>query len=457
MFRMAHRATLFLVLAVVALLVSPSATRAVSIPGDLNGDRRVDMADLVVFAGAWGSRTGMATYSAAADFNQDGSVDILDLMTIADNWGISFVTGSYVVFAYNDLGMHCMNQDFSEFMILPPYNVMHASVIQRGGDPRLLTSGVTVNYAIPGNTHSADKTNFWQYAQALLSLSSPLPPDIGLTGSGLTGSMVPSGGGRPDWVVTGIPITPIADSGKLDPYCLARVSVTSGGQLVAQTNAVVPVSWEISCDMCHTTPGISVGTDILRKHDMLHPEVSPPLEQRKPVMCGSCHAQAPLGTTGQPGVETLSRAMHHAHSPRMAAVANQVSVSCYACHPGKRTECLRDVHFTAGMNCFSCHTSMDAVADPVRQPWATEPRCDSCHQVPGHQYEQANTLYRNSIGHNGVPCEACHGSPHAITPTVVNKDNYQAIALQGHSGTINTCIVCHTATPGDSFNHTRSD
>ena len=31
-------------------------------------------------------------------------------------------TDSYVVIAWNDLGMHCANKDFSNMCILPPYN-----------------------------------------------------------------------------------------------------------------------------------------------------------------------------------------------------------------------------------------------------------------------------------------------------------------------------------------------
>ena len=41
------------------------------------------------------------------------------------------VTTPMVVLGYNELGMHCMNQDFSELMILPPYNTLHAQVIDR--------------------------------------------------------------------------------------------------------------------------------------------------------------------------------------------------------------------------------------------------------------------------------------------------------------------------------------
>ncbi len=356
---------------------------------------------------------------------------------------------------YNDLGMHCMNEDFSEFMILPPYNVMHATVIQRGEEPRLIKSGVTVSYSVPGNTHSADKTNFWQYAQALMNLN--LAPNIGLTGNGLSGTMVPTASGRSDWEATGIPMTPLQDDGTLNSYQLAQITVTQNGATLASTQAVIPVSWEISCNLCHGGAGVSPAMDILEKHDQMHPEVNPPLTQRKPVTCGECHAQAPLGFAGQPGVESLSRAMHHAHAPRMAALGGSVTPVCYACHPGLQTKCLRDVHYSHGMTCLDCHTSMDAVADPSRRPWVDEPRCGSCHNVQGHQYEQAGTLYRDSVGHNGVMCEVCHGSPHAITPTVVDADNVQAIALQGHAGTIDTCTVCHTSRPGDGFNHTAGE
>ncbi len=356
------------------------------------------------------------------------------------------VSTSMVVLGYNDLGMHCINQDFSEFMILPPYNNLHAQVIQRGREPRIVTGGVTVDYSIPSNTHSADKTNFWTYAPQLFGVS--LADNIGLTGHGLSGNMTPTG--TNDWSVTGIPITPTLDSGAEDPYPLATITVTSGGQVVASTQAVVPVSWEISCDICHTTPGISVATDILRKHDEEH---GTHLETSKPVKCGQCHAQEPLGLAGNPSLPSLSRAMHDSHSSRMSRAG--LSVPCYACHPGVRTKCLRDVHFSHGLTCTSCHGTMTAVASSGRRPWVDEPRCGNagCHTRSGFEFEQPGTLFRNSKGHHGVHCPACHGSPHAITPTVVSADNTQAIALQGHSGVINKCEVCHINRPDDGFDH----
>ncbi len=356
--------------------------------------------------------------------------------------------GSVVVLGYNDLGMHCMNEDFSELMILPPYNNLHAQVIERRGEePRILQSGITVSYTIPGNTTSSNKTNFWDYAYDLFGVN--LAPDVGLAGNGLSGTMVPTGDN--DWIAEGIPLTPIMDDQTLNPYPLADITVTRAGNDVASTQAVVPVSWEISCDLCHTTDGAdgtadaTVAMDILTDHDRLH---MTDLANQTPVACGDCHGQPPLGTTGTP---LLSHAMHGAHASRMSMVSLQVE--CYACHPGVNTDCLRGVHKTKGLVCNDCHGDMTDVANTNRMPWVDEPRCDDCHVRTGFEFEQPNTLYRNSKGHHGVHCAACHGSPHAITPTGVPADNVQAIALQGHSGPIDTCSVCHIGHPEDGFTH----
>jgi hypothetical protein len=106
------------------------------------------------------------------------------------------------------------------------------------------------------------------------------------------------------------------------------------------------------------------------------------------------------------------------------------------------------------MTCTSCHTSMEAVGSADRKPWVDEPRCDNCHHLTGKTYEQPDTLYRNSVGHYGVPCAACHGSPHAITPTSQPNDNVQAIGLQGTAGPIKDCTVCHTGQVRGTFKHT---
>ena len=69
----------------------------------------------------------------------------------------------YVVLGYNDLGMHCMNSDFSELMVLPPFNTLRAQLIRRGQSPDIETSTVEflMTYKIASNTHASDKTNCW--------------------------------------------------------------------------------------------------------------------------------------------------------------------------------------------------------------------------------------------------------------------------------------------------------
>ena len=57
-------------------------------------------------------------------------------------------------------------------------------------------------------------------------------------------------------------------------------------------------------------------------------------------------------------------------------------------------------------------------------------------------------MYRNSHnGHGGLCCETCHNSTHAILPSREERDDRQNVALQGHSGTLRECVVCHGVTP----------
>jgi hypothetical protein len=71
--------------------------------------------------------------------------------------------------------------------------------------------------------------------------------------------------------------------------------------------------------------------------------------------------------------------------------------TCYQCHPGKRTECLRGAMAAGGVVCQDCHGNMQQVGNDfsmrvstgnagdfildgsLRVPWASEPGCQSCH------------------------------------------------------------------------------
>ena len=358
------------------------------------------------------------------------------------------LTGNYVVLGYNDLGMHCMNDAFGDLCVLPPANTLMATVIRRGAEPDIVTQNIRVSYSIPGNTTSFQKTDFWDFDLPLFGVN--LPNDMGLFGFGLSGNMVVTP--TQDWAARGVPITPITDSGQFDPFQLSQINVYRNNVLVAATQAVVPVSTEMRCDTCHGTTRTPATLEILKWHDKLN---GTRLEANRPVLCASCHADPALGAPGKPGISSLSLAMHKRHANKFTGVGAQQT--CYSCHPGPQTQCLRDVHKSRGMTCVNCHGDMKAMSNPNRTPWVDQPKCGSCHHVAGHEYEEPGKLFKDSRGHNGVKCAACHGSPHAITPSENGRDNIQAIALQGTSGPIKKCTVCHTSTPSDPFNHTLHD
>ncbi len=143
--------------------------------------------------------------------------------------------GPCAVLPFNNLGMHCMDNDFSQLSILPPFNVLNVFVIQTGPVPQVMKSAdVNVFFqAIEDpngsiNTSSVSpflKTNFWKYVSGLFGVS--LRPDFGLTGVPMPGpantprqlTFIPAMG----WFsAQGIPITDRDDSGRFNPYPMMR-------------------------------------------------------------------------------------------------------------------------------------------------------------------------------------------------------------------------------------------
>jgi hypothetical protein len=373
------------------------------------------------------------------------SVSLLSSCSKPNNSGnlLPTPTGDYVVFAWNDLGMHCLNPTYDKAVILPPYNTVLAQVVKRGSTPEVVTSGITVSYKILNNTSSYGKRSyggFWDNALALFGVT--LTHDIGLKGNGLSGNMTVSDN---HFVVEGIPVVPVDDNSTWSPYQIAEITVKNGNTVLAQTRATVPTSDEINCAKCHGT-ATTVFDDILSKHDLAHTSVS--LSSSKPVLCASCHPSPALGITTGPQMY-LSKAIHGSHASRGA--------SCYDCHPGATTKCNRSLAHNnsnaADGNCTTCHGTMADVASsiPARVPWVSEPACATCHTgVTG--VSTGSVLYRNSKGHGNMYCSSCHGSPHAMYPSRETTDNYQPIQYQGSSviKTIGSCGLCHSSSRGES-------
>lgn len=444
--------------------------------------------------------------------------------------------GDWTVVGWNDLGMHCMDSDYEVFSILPPYNNLVAHVVDANGDLVDLPQGVTVTYraiADPSgsiNTSSVGKTNFWDHMQDFFGVS--LAPDEGLAGNDMPGAgNVPQPmhfDANHDWFIAeGIPLTPIDDAGHVQNYPMMRIEVRDGvGVLQAFTDVVLPVSEEMDCRACHSSGAgpearpvsgwlndrdfqYDFRVNILRLHDELqagnadyaaalaangfHPGG---LEETvatdgHAVLCASCHASNALPGTGVAGISPLTQAVHAGHADvtdpisgmSMDSLDNRSS--CYRCHPGSETRCLRGAMGSAvandgslSMQCQSCHGDMATVGDANREGWFEEPACQNCHTGSAThnngqiRYEtvfepngderspvsslfatNADTpapgidLYRFSSGHGGLQCSACHGSTHAIFPSAHGNDNLQSEALQGHAGTLSDCLACHDSMP----------
>ena len=210
------------------------------------------------------------------------------------------------------------------------------------------------------------------------------------------------------------------------------------------------------------------------------------------ILCARCHASNALPGTGVAEVPSLTRSVHAGHAD-LVDPGNGLDLessdnrsACYSCHPGSSTLCLRgamgravDTAGALSMQCQSCHGTMSAVGAVTRVGWFDQPTCQSCHtgtadqnngeiryssvfdETTGQVRQAVNqtfatemntplagkSLYRFSRGHSGLQCSACHGSPHAIYPSIKANDNVQNEQLQGHAGTLIECLACHVNPP----------
>ena len=187
-------------------------------------------------------------------------------------------TGAATVLAFNDLGMHCMDREFSVFSILPPFNVVHSQVVLRdatgrplpGRRPRRWTCSTMRQPTLPDpSIHTAvGKTDFWQHASDLFGIIPPLPAGEGLTGLYMPADDPQNRGAQPmdysnaqDWFsAKGIPITPVDDA--LAPTTPTRCCASppydkAGRSPLGTLDVVVPVATETDCQACHATGTIA--------------------------------------------------------------------------------------------------------------------------------------------------------------------------------------------------------
>jgi hypothetical protein len=59
----------------------------VTVPGDINGDFKVELPDLVLLAQAYGSKPGAPNWNPNADIDSNGIVGLPDLVILAQHYG----------------------------------------------------------------------------------------------------------------------------------------------------------------------------------------------------------------------------------------------------------------------------------------------------------------------------------------------------------------------------------
>ena len=402
------------------------------------------------------------------------------------------------VIAWNDLGMHCLDADFSAFAILPPYNTIHAQLIDPSGQLVTLPGSVTVTYEAVAdatgsiNRSSAGKTNFWEHIADLFGF--PLSDDQGLAGHDMPGAantpqLLTWSAASAWWSAEGIPITPIDDAQARNAYPMMRIVARNGAAVLAETRIVLPVSDEMDCSACHASGSGDAGRpatgwvydpdpqrdyrrNILRFHDeeqlgnplfvdaLAHNGFDPAgleatVATGRAVLCAACHPSNALPGSGLADLTPLTRAVHSLHSTvtdpvsGLALGSSSLRGACYRCHPGSTTRCLRGAMGKAigadglpSMQCQGCHGDMAAVGAASRIGWLDQPTCQNCHT--GTAVANAGQIrFTTVFTTGGLPRDP-------VDPLFATEPNVPAAGFDlyrfsfGHGGL--ACESCHGST-----------
>ncbi|MEZ5467048.1 MAG: Ig-like domain-containing protein [Lysobacterales bacterium] len=433
------------------------------------------------------------------------------MMSLWSGADAATATAHWTVLGWNDLGMHCMDSDYSVFSILPPFNNVRAQVIDPSGHLVTVGNGVFLSYeavADPDgsvNSTSIGKSGFWNYTLPLFGQT--LAPDHGLAGCNMPGAgNVPQPMSldldRQWFGAEGVPITPYDDSGQKNPYPLMRLVVRDVlGTALAATSVVLPVSDEMDCSGCHASNSVAAARpaagwvndpdpardfrlNILRLHDdrqVASPSYLSALAQLGldpaglypsvqgsglPVLCAACHTSNALPGTGLSGISALTSAMHRLHAntrdPESGLTLDSSAnrSACYSCHPGSTTKCLRGAMGAAiaadgsmAMQCQSCHGNMSRVGDVNRVGWLQQPSCQNCHT--GTAVQNAGLIrYTNAYTPAGELRPAVN--PVFATNPDQPAPGYDLYRFsRGHGGLY--CEACHGSTHAEFPSSHRND
>jgi hypothetical protein len=399
--------------------------------------------------GVTGSDVG--NYDVIVANNYGSVTSLVAILTV--NTNPPPAVGTYTVVAWNNLGMHCMDADYSVFSILPPYNVLLAQAIRgTNGTASLITNDssfvmvyqASTNSGTSITTTSEGKGSFWQYADALfgtnLAMNQGLPvPLDSFYMPGDVSALEPmvfeaneANFGRPvNWFAAyGVPITPYDDTGMPNQYPTMRVKLLradTGGALDTVPQVVLPVSDEMDCKLCHASgsatnarpptgwvwdpnPGRDYKLNILLLHDSHRRSTftnllitvgynsnglaANVLIDKKPILCARCHKSEALPGSGYGTLRSLTRNIHTRH-------ANVID---------PRTDPPVTLNNESNrFACYACHPGSvtrclrGAMGNAVAADGTMLMQCQSCHGT------MSDVGSSNRVGWVSEPnCQACH-------------------------------------------------
>ena len=464
--------------------------------------------------------------SAVADNDHDDDHHDDDGDTGGGDTGGTGNNGLYTVLAANDLGMHCADQDYRIFSILPPYNVINAQVLQKGAEPKLMSplDGIRVTFRAVDSNYFTDltdanrapdaidsitttalntlghyKANFWNveapsdtgidktgfkayeslYPPGVLAAFSSAPdtglpaPDLAelyLGGGTLQAeqSAMPGDANTPQefhgyvknlpffssfpfgtvvnnfnrYTAEGVPIMPVDDAGRSNPYPLLRVEARDAqDNVLASVDTVVPVASEADCAICHTPQEVC---DIDNSNALACDDIANTNYPAEIFIQTALQAEAVLGSTPEQKVINsakinIVRLHDHKHSTTLAgteadgsnADQSTPNVVCASCHyspaldlahlgPNDANGKQQTQHISMSRAMHGVHGALPSSAEPLyadlfpvmpppganRDPVLAEEilmnTCYNCH--PG---KKAKCL-RGAMGGSGTVCQDCH-------------------------------------------------
>jgi hypothetical protein len=256
----------------------------------------------------------------------------------------------------------------------------------------------------------------------------------------------------------------------------------------------------VVCQSCHYTPALDLAQlgprgpendgPLVLNGVTISPSIANGADQVKHRSMSNVmhkHHASVTDTNGDLLFPTMPPAVNGDGSFRDPVAARGILMdTCYQCHPGRRTDCLRGAMANGGMLCQDCHGDMNQIgadftdnvspANPgafvlgpdfytnpntPRVPWANEPGCGSCHtgDVRDNMVGTANTLAHPQDGIRLM--QAYLSNDPKATPIVPSNKRFAENTVpsgpaagnpmlyrvsKGHGGVF--CEACHGSTHG---------